>query len=61
MEYTVTWTIQLDAESPLEAAREAKKWQLDPESIANVFLVRESKYGRSANERVDLDEEGSNG
>lgn len=60
MEYTVTWTIQLDADNPLEAARAAKAFQLDPNSIANVFLVKEF-HGPKPAVRVDLDEEVSNG
>ena len=41
--YRVTWEIDLDATSPRAAAREALRIQRDPESIATVFSVRETK------------------
>jgi hypothetical protein len=37
--YRVTWEIEIDATSPEEAARQAKRIQVDPESIANFFMV----------------------
>ena len=40
-EYTVAWTIQLDADSPRDAARQAREIQLDPNSIATFFRVTE--------------------
>ena len=40
-EYHVTWEIEVVAESELEAAKEARRIQLDPDSIATVFEVRE--------------------
>jgi hypothetical protein len=43
MEYRVTWEIDVHAKSPREAAREALRIQRDPESIATVFSVRETK------------------
>ena len=45
--YLVTWTIDVDAESPWKAALEAKRIQRDRNSIANVFDVE--------NVRIDLD------
>jgi len=39
MEYRVTWTIDLDAESSEEAAQEALEIQRDPESLATHFTV----------------------
>ena len=39
--YRVVWDIELDASSPLEAAKFAKEIQLDPKSTANVFDVNE--------------------
>jgi len=41
MEYRVTWIIELDAESPEEAARLARAIQLDPDSLATHFIVRD--------------------
>lgn len=38
-EYRVEWVIELDAESPEEAAAQALEIQRDPESIATVFRV----------------------
>lgn len=38
-EYTVTWTIDIDADSPEAAAREALAIQRDPDSWAIRFLV----------------------
>ena len=51
-EYTVTWTIELDAESPADAARQALAIQRDPESIATFFTVRNNEGGTSHD--VDL-------
>lgn len=39
MLYRVSWSIDIEAESPLEATREALAIQRDPESIATVFDV----------------------
>lgn len=41
MEYRVTWDIDIDADSPLEAAREARRIQLNPDSSAVFFRVVE--------------------
>ena len=38
-EFTVTWEIQVDAETHEEAAREARAILLDPDSTATVFEV----------------------
>lgn len=38
--YMVVWEIDVDAESPVEAARKALETQRNPESIAAVFGVR---------------------
>ena len=38
-EYKVTWTIEIEAESATEAAAEARRIQLDPESAATHFVV----------------------
>jgi len=39
MFYTVKWLIEVDADTPEEAARKARKIQRDPESIATFFDV----------------------
>jgi len=44
-DYTVTWTVEISAESSIEAAEKAREIQLDPKSMAIVFNV---------NEKVDL-------
>jgi hypothetical protein len=38
-EYQVSWTIDIEAESMDQAARQARAIQLDPDSIATVFTV----------------------
>lgn len=40
-EYLVTWSIELDAESPEDAALQALAIHRDPESLATVFNVAE--------------------
>ena len=37
--YTVNWAINIDADTPEEAARNARDVQLRPDSIATVFTV----------------------
>ncbi len=39
MEYRVTWTIDIDSESPEEAVRLAREIQLDKDSLATHFEV----------------------
>jgi hypothetical protein len=38
--YRITWEIDIDAESPQEAAERALEIHRDPKSIATVFIVR---------------------
>lgn len=38
-EYEVSWTIELTAEDVADAAKQAYKIMLDPESVATVFHV----------------------
>jgi len=38
-EFTVTWIIDIEADSALEAAQKAQEIQRDPDSIATVFSV----------------------
>jgi hypothetical protein len=40
-EYLVEWKIDIDAENPLEAAKQARRIHLEPRSTATVFRVRE--------------------
>lgn len=40
-DYRVRWEIDIDADSPREAAEKAREIQLDPESTAIVFEVSE--------------------
>jgi len=47
--YRVTWVIDLEADSPEEAARKALEIQRDPDSTATVFEVQEhhqDRFGR---------------
>jgi spore germination protein YaaH len=41
MDYLVTWRIDLDADSFEDAARLAREIQLDPDSLATYFTVRD--------------------
>ena len=41
MEYRVTWTIDLDAESFEDAARLAREIQVNSNSLATHFIVRD--------------------
>lgn len=45
-EYLIEWTIELDAESPEDAARAALAIQRDPDSLATMFKVygEDGKY-----------------
>ena len=42
MEYHVTWEIDIEADSPREAARCARELQLDQDSTATIFEVQSS-------------------
>lgn len=39
--YTVSWIIQIEADTPEEAAQTALSIQRDPSSIATSFMVKE--------------------
>ena len=52
--YAVTWEISLDAESPEHAAKLARDIQLDPDSGASFFEVREE--GTDMTKFVDVEE-----
>lgn len=55
MEYQATWQINVDAETPVDAAKTALEIQRDPTSTATVFTVV-SDTGKST--EVDLQELG---
>lgn len=55
--YRVKWEIDIEASSPLVAARTALEIQRDPHSIANVFDVREPSGNNIAIDlQTELDE-----
>lgn len=51
-EYDVTWAIQIDADSPVDAAEQALAIMRDPDSTATVFRVE----CRTASVLVDVEE-----
>lgn len=53
MEYVVTWTMEIDAKNPYDAADIARAIQLDSASLATVFEVAETGGSRWT---VDLTE-----
>jgi hypothetical protein len=53
MLYLVTWSIEVEADTPEAAAKQAREIQLDPESIAVHFLV-EAAESESEAKSVDL-------
>lgn len=52
--YAVSWFIDIDAESPLEAAKQALKYQRDPASTATVFNVAYTFEGKKLEVEIDL-------
>lgn len=53
MKYFISWEIDIDADTPEAAAREALRIQRDPDSIATVFDVFDED---GVDNRVDLEE-----
>ena len=53
MQYRVSWEIDVDADSPEEAAQQALTIQADPDSIATCFTVVD-EHGN----RIDVDLDG---
>lgn len=41
--FRVVWEIDIDADDPVQAAKIAEEIQRDPQSIANVYAVYDSK------------------
>jgi hypothetical protein len=53
-EYVVTWHVEVEADSHKEAAKEARKMQLDPHSEATYFsVVSATEVGRGSKQIVD--------
>jgi hypothetical protein len=52
--YRLTWTIDLDADDAVSAARKARRYQLDPHAQVGVFEVADKDFRV---EKVDLDEQ----
>lgn len=50
--YLVSWSIDIDADSPEEAAQKAQDIQKDPESIATYFDVLDVHSGET--KQIDL-------
>jgi hypothetical protein len=63
MEYRVTWAIEVEADSPHDAAVKARGMQIRPNATATVFEVQERLPGRVRAERaapiveIDLSED----
>lgn len=53
-EYLITWTVEIEAETPLEAVREALRCQRDPYNMENLFGVGYYKDNRWHDEEIDL-------
>lgn len=51
-DYEVSWTIDLDGDNPVDAARRARAFQLDHNSTATVFHVTDRVTGETT--KVDL-------
>lgn len=57
-QYTVTWVVDEEADTPEDAARRARARLLDPESIADIFTVAHydgSPIGDLNEDAVDID------
>lgn len=57
--YLVTWEIEVESETPEDAAREAFRVHRDPDSMATVFEVQQqTEDGLGGKIRVDIEEVG---
>jgi len=54
--YLVTWQIDVEADSPREAAERARAIQLDPDSIANVFDVQRGPHAKACTIDLEMEE-----
>ena len=52
--YRVVWEIDIEADTPADAARQAREIQLDPTNIASCFHVFKSRGGE-LDEAVSID------
>lgn len=57
--FRVTWTIEIEEETPFMAAQEALRIQRDPAAIATQFLVQDLANPFHSPIEVDLDSDGS--
>ena len=56
-QYYVEWRIEIEADSPEDAARQALAIQQDPDSIANVFHIADADEGFIVIDLSELDQE----
>lgn len=56
-DYRVTWEIDINADSPQEAAKQAWEHMQRPDSTANVFDVVDSKGNTTRVDLLELEEE----
>ena len=56
-QYLISWFVDVEDDSPYEAARQALGMQRDPESIATIFTVRDKRSGESVCVDADSGEE----
>lgn len=57
--YRVEWSMEIDADSPEEAARKALAIHRDPESVASVFDVYDEAGEAARVDILELDEAAS--
>lgn len=50
--FTCRWEVEIDADTPEEAAEQARVMQLDPENIATFFIVTDES-GKAVHVDVD--------
>ena len=56
MEYLVTWSIEVTADSPRAAAEQALEIQRDPNSLATCFMVAGGDIAPDKKCIIDLDD-----
>jgi hypothetical protein len=54
--YVVTWEIDLEAETPEDAARQARAAQTRPDTLATVFTVTDVDGNQTQVDLTELDE-----
>jgi len=57
MEYFIEWTIEVDADNPVEAAKRAWEMMRNPDSTANVFQVWKNDGACKEPVQIELSEE----